>query len=82
MSNTVPIPSKPEPGSLAWRHAIGSTNRPGYLYDNLRVCEICSDPLFPVGTMGTCQSCHDWLADLGVYEGPLEWMKDLVEVDL
>lgn len=78
MGDPVTIPSKPEPGTLAWRHAIGSTNRPGYLFDGLRACDLCSDPLFPVGSRGTCKSCDAWIQDLGVYQGPLAWVKDLI----
>lgn len=79
MQNTIKIPSSSEPGTLAWCHATGSTNRPEYLLDDFQVCEICSAPLFPIGSSGTCDFCLDWLADLGVYRGSLSWVRDLIK---
>lgn len=72
------IPSMPAPGSEAWRRATGSMFEPEYIFDDLQVCELCSNPLFPIGSSGTCKSCDAWIQDLGVYQGPLSWVKDLI----
>lgn len=60
--------------------SVSHDSQPHYVFNDLHVCEICSNPLFPIGSSGTCDVCLDWLADLGVYKGPLSWVRDLIKV--